>query len=248
VAVLSVAELAEAADVSVRTVRFYQSEGLLPAPERAGRTARYSDTHLDRLRLITELRERGLRLSAIRDFVDRAAPDATADDWLDLTDRLHRPWSDDRPLLLDQQAFRERLRGTPDGTEERLLRDRLVERRADTSPVVYLVPSPGLLDVALAWVDHDIDGEAGSRLLGLLQERLGELARELVVQFTEEVSVAHLAEGGPAAVAELLDRVQPLARRSVELLFAHQMERAQRELVEAVGDLEPARARGDERR
>ena len=60
-----VGEIARAAGVSVDTVRFYQSRGLLPAPERRGRTAIYSDAHLERLRRIRTLNRQGLTLEAV---------------------------------------------------------------------------------------------------------------------------------------------------------------------------------------
>jgi DNA-binding transcriptional MerR regulator len=60
-----VEEIARAAGVSVDTVRFYQSRGLLPPPERRGRTAIYSDQHLDTLRQIRALNRQGLTLEAV---------------------------------------------------------------------------------------------------------------------------------------------------------------------------------------
>ena len=48
----ALAELAAAAELSARTVRFYQATGLLQRPERAGRQVVYTDSHLDRLRQI----------------------------------------------------------------------------------------------------------------------------------------------------------------------------------------------------
>ena len=67
---LRVDELAAQAGVSVDTVRFYQTKGLLPAPEREGRTAWYSDAHLERLERIRSLKEKGFTLAAIRRFVE----------------------------------------------------------------------------------------------------------------------------------------------------------------------------------
>src|SRR6478609_3378878 len=55
-----VAELAEAAGVSVRTVRFYRERRLLQPPRKEGRIAWYGEEHLARLRLIAELLERGV--------------------------------------------------------------------------------------------------------------------------------------------------------------------------------------------
>lgn len=60
------AELAEAAGVSVRTVRYYIAEGLLPPPEGGGARSAYTQGHLDRLRLIARLKAAYLPLRAIR--------------------------------------------------------------------------------------------------------------------------------------------------------------------------------------
>lgn len=74
---LRVEELARSAGVSVDTVRFYQSRGLLPGPRRAGRVALYSEAHLERLRRIRVLRQDGFTLAQIHRLVegdDREAP------------------------------------------------------------------------------------------------------------------------------------------------------------------------------
>ena len=58
-------QLAAACDVSVDTVRFYQSRGLLPQPVREGRVAWYDEQHAERIRRIRKLRSKGLTLAAI---------------------------------------------------------------------------------------------------------------------------------------------------------------------------------------
>ncbi len=58
-------ELCEQAGVSERTVRYYVKQGLLPSPG-TGRGVRWSHEHLERLRLILELKEKHLPLAEIR--------------------------------------------------------------------------------------------------------------------------------------------------------------------------------------
>ncbi|MBI4729711.1 MAG: MerR family transcriptional regulator [Acidobacteria bacterium] len=60
-----VEQLAAACDVSVDTVRFYQSRGLLPQPRREGRVAWYAAGHAERIRRIRELQRQGLSLAVI---------------------------------------------------------------------------------------------------------------------------------------------------------------------------------------
>ncbi len=59
-------ELADKAGVSVRTIRFYIKEGLLPSPQVRGRYAGYSDDYLERLELIRLLKDQFLPLREIR--------------------------------------------------------------------------------------------------------------------------------------------------------------------------------------
>jgi DNA-binding transcriptional MerR regulator len=60
-----VEQLAAACDVSVDTVRYYQSRGLLPPPEREGRVAWYGPEHAERIREVRSLQRKGLTLAAI---------------------------------------------------------------------------------------------------------------------------------------------------------------------------------------
>ena len=65
----SVEQLADAAGVRVDTVRYYQAQGLLPPPKRAGRRALYAESHLKLLRRIRELQRDGLPLAVIKRMV-----------------------------------------------------------------------------------------------------------------------------------------------------------------------------------
>lgn len=62
-----IGELARKANVSVRTIRFYISEGLLPAPQTRGRFTSYDEDALLRLQVIRYLKDAFLPLREIRD-------------------------------------------------------------------------------------------------------------------------------------------------------------------------------------
>lgn len=64
-----VEELAAGAGISVDLVRSYQWKGLLPPPRHQGRVALYGPRHLDRLRVIRELKEEGHSLRIIATMV-----------------------------------------------------------------------------------------------------------------------------------------------------------------------------------
>ncbi|HEX5495616.1 MAG TPA: MerR family transcriptional regulator [Mycobacteriales bacterium] len=78
-------DLAREAGTKVSTVRLYQQRGLLPPPRLVGRTGWYGDGHLDRLRIIGRLQERGYSLAAIRELVDSWESGRSLDDLLGAT-------------------------------------------------------------------------------------------------------------------------------------------------------------------
>lgn len=63
---LTLSELTKHAGVSVRTVRYYIAEGLLPPADGSGPHASYGGGHLDRLRLIQRMKGMYLPLKEIR--------------------------------------------------------------------------------------------------------------------------------------------------------------------------------------
>jgi len=77
-----VEELAAAGGVPVDTIRFYQGRGLLPGPRRVGRTAVYTDSHLERLRRIRSLLADGFSLALIKRALDPSVAGAPAPDSL----------------------------------------------------------------------------------------------------------------------------------------------------------------------
>src|SRR5688500_3225836 len=62
----SLHELAQLSGVTPRTIRFYIEQGLLAAPTALGAKARYTDDHLERLRIIKKLQAAHLPLAEIR--------------------------------------------------------------------------------------------------------------------------------------------------------------------------------------
>ena len=62
---MGIGELADAANLSRRAVRFYIQQGLLHAPRGRGRGRHYDRTHLQALQRITELQAAGHSLDAI---------------------------------------------------------------------------------------------------------------------------------------------------------------------------------------
>ncbi len=62
-------ELAKQANTTVRTIRYYTTEGLLPQPEMDGKFSYYDENHLQRLELILKLKDAYLPLREIRQIM-----------------------------------------------------------------------------------------------------------------------------------------------------------------------------------
>lgn len=68
---MRIGELAERAEVTPRTVRYYESVGLIPPGEREGKGQHYyTEETVARLRKIDQLKQLGLTLEEIRDVID----------------------------------------------------------------------------------------------------------------------------------------------------------------------------------
>ncbi len=68
---MRIGDLTERAEVTPRTVRYYESIGLLPPGEREGNGQHYyTEETLARLRKIDQLKKLGLSLDEIRDVID----------------------------------------------------------------------------------------------------------------------------------------------------------------------------------
>jgi MerR family transcriptional regulator, copper efflux regulator len=73
-----IGDLTERAEVTPRTVRYYESIGLLPPGEREGHGQHsYTEETLARLRKIDQLKKLGLSLEEIRDVIDLYFNDPT---------------------------------------------------------------------------------------------------------------------------------------------------------------------------
>ncbi|MEY9876849.1 DNA-binding transcriptional MerR regulator [Streptacidiphilus sp. MAP12-33] len=106
--------LAQAAGTTVRNVRAYQDRGLLPRADRRGRANVYDDTHLDRLRLIAGLLDRGHTLAGIKELLDAWEDGRSLGGVLGLVAEVTAPWSDERPEYLDRAELMARFGGLHD--------------------------------------------------------------------------------------------------------------------------------------
>jgi AcrR family transcriptional regulator len=74
-------QLAEAADLTVSTIKFYMSQGLLPRPRKSKpNVAFYDEAFLRRLLVIKKMRDEGLSVNSIKSILDKY-PFDRVDEW-----------------------------------------------------------------------------------------------------------------------------------------------------------------------
>lgn len=91
-------QLAFAAHTTVRNIRAYQDRGLLHPPQRRGRVGIYSEIHLARLRIISQLIERGYSLTTIGDLITAWESGRRLSDVLGLEVAVTTAWSKETPV------------------------------------------------------------------------------------------------------------------------------------------------------
>jgi DNA-binding transcriptional MerR regulator len=240
-------ELAAASGVPSRTIRFYQAKGALTAPERRGRVAYYGDEHVERLKLVGHLQDRGLSLKAIRDVIQRAdAGDFSVGEWLGIGEVLQAPWTDDRPRMFTEEELAD-LFGDSNrpGLIADLIRSGMLRREGAGDAAAYVAPSPGLLQIALKLDSAGVSLEAAEKAHEILRRRLSRASDELAEFFVQRANEDGL---DPEEVSRSLEALRAMGIEAVRLVFAQEIERSLRQMVEDGRALPPRRQRTARRR
>ena len=224
---LTIDDLAREAGIPSRTVRFYQTRGLLPRPEMRGRVAHYGPAHVERLRLIAQLQDRGLKIKAIHELLGRVERGETRlEEWLGLEDRLREPWAGDESRIVNADELAALAGDLRPGRLADLVRHGLVARRGGS----FLVPSLALLQLALRLETAGVDLDTVAGLQRTLRKRLSRTAEELAEPFLSRRARKATASHAPA-LGDVLRELRPIALEAVRLVFAQEMERVLREWV-----------------
>ena len=232
-----VEQLAAACDVSVDTVRYYQSRGLLPAPEREGRLAWYGPEHVRRIREVRSLQGKGLTLAAIRRVVVGELGRADAD--LAAAVAAARGTSDAEELLsLEQFARRS---GVPASLIQAVEREGIRLGRIVGGEDRYTTADIEMVRVALRLLEF---GLPLGDLLSLAREAHGSmllLAERAVELFDEHVRkpIRDTAPSDEQAAQQMVEAFRQLLPAVTELVsnhFRRVLLATAEEHIERVGD------------
>jgi len=210
---LTVDELAARAGVTVRTVRFYGTRGLLPPPVIGPRrVGHYGQEHLSRLALIEELQHQGMTLAAIERYLQQLPEGLSAHD-LAIHRAVVASWAPDSAEEVSRAEL-ERRAGRPLSAEDL---DRLVAMsvvREAAAPDTYRVDL-GLLRLGVQLLDVPIAHETILAARTVLLKHTRAAAHELSLLFRDEVSERDSVE----AVKDLSAHMQPLVVQALLTTF-----------------------------
>lgn len=175
-------EIAQRTGIPGRTIREYQTLGLLPPPRRVGRVGYYGVGHVQRLQLIGRLQDRGYSLAGIGDLLTAWRGGDALTDILGLEpDQLVHVDEPGTPATLDQlTTLLPRL--VPDRLDA-LLATGVVEA---CGPDRFCVPSPSLLQLAVDALDADLEPDVVLDLLTALRTAADQVATA-VIQATAQL-------------------------------------------------------------
>ncbi|MFC9589196.1 MerR family transcriptional regulator [Streptomyces sp. NPDC056944] len=222
-------DLAHHSGATVRTIRAYQDRGLLPRPERRGRSNVYGDAHLARLRQIADLLDRGYTLASIKELLEAWDTGRGLGGVLGLVAEVHGPWTDEEADRISRAELDARFGGTPD---EEAIREAVelgvLERLPDREGEEYLVPSPQELAVAAELYAAGVPLAAITGHLRELRDQVEHIASRFLEFTTEHVFARYLEHRPPTdadanEAATMVRRLRPLAQQTVDAELARAM-------------------------
>jgi DNA-binding transcriptional MerR regulator len=227
-----IAELAREAGITVRTLRYYQERKVLPPPRRAGRVGWYSQAHLNRLRIIGQLLDRGHTLGGIGELLSAWEQGYDLADLLGFEHAMTASWSDEVPVPVTVADMSALFKGqvTTEVLEEAI---RLGYIDVDGDRVVHV--SRRLLDATSALAREGIPLPAILSTARELQEGLDKIASLFVGLVVTHVLDRRGGAPPPREVTRLtqtIERLRPIARTALDAEFGRAMDRRARATYE----------------
>lgn len=230
---LTIDELAARSGVTVRTVRFYSTRGLLPPPVIGPRrVGRYGRDHLARLALIEEMQHQGMTLAAIERHLRQLPADLSPHD-LAIHRAVVASWAPDTVETVSRAEL--------DGRAGRPLAEEDVDRLAAMNVIARDGESvrvdTGLLRLAVQLLDVPFSQETILAARGVLTEHARAAAHELSGLLRDAV-----AERDTEDVKSLSAHMHPLVVQALLTTFQRSLKEELREWLDGSGEVRPREA------
>lgn len=229
----TVDQLARAAGTTVRNVRAYQDRGILPAPEKRGRQAIYDTEHLERLRIIDQLLDRGYTISSIKELLDAAEEGRNITEVIGLASAItsrfttEKPQSYSMPQLLKMFGFK--------SMRQPLLKRTIQLGLLQPKGARFICPTPRLLEAGAQMV------QAGLKLDNLLDiieqlrsnvERAANGIVKLIVDELDQYGDDLPPQSEVSRLSDLIWQIRPLAHVAIQAEAYRALDRATNEFFD----------------
>ncbi|MFG2885219.1 MerR family transcriptional regulator [Streptomyces sp. NPDC048297] len=234
---LTIDELAARSGVTVRTVRFYSTRGLLPPPVIGPRrVGHYGRDHLARLALIEEMQHQGMTLTAIERHLRQLPADLSPHD-LAIQRAVVASWAPDTVETVSRAEL-DRRAGRPLTEEnvERLVAMDIIARDGERDGESVRVDT-GLLRLAVQLLDVPFSQETILAARGVLTEHARAAAHELAGLLRDAV-----AERDTEDVKSLSAHMHPLVVQALLTTFQRSLKEELREWLDGPGEERPREA------
>lgn len=226
-------ELARAANTTVRNIRAYQDKGLLPPPALRGRKGIYGGLHLSRLRVISNLLDRGYTLSSIKDLLKGLEQGIGLHEILGIESALASPWGSEESQLVSMPVLASMFGSalTQEGVRKSIELG-LMKPEGDkmrVSSMQTLKAGAALTQTGIPLVDL-LD------ILRSMRSNVERVADDLVKLVSHHVLEQYGDQAIPPKedfpkIAELIWRLRPLAEMAVKAELARAMEKSANEFL-----------------
>jgi len=226
---LTIDELAARTGMTVRTVRYYASEGLLPPPIRRGRIAYYGQPHRLRLDLVRTLQDHGYTLAAIERVLGRIPLDANPAQYA-VHSAVLAPWLPDNSALVTRLALERRIGRSLDDAELGYLEQiGAIEQVGDNA----FRTSPAALGHALELMRLNVPPAVLYESAAIISEHAKAVADGLTDVFIQAIwGPYQRGEIDHDTVVSMLNGLRPLAVQGLVNAFGRAADRAARRGLE----------------
>jgi DNA-binding transcriptional MerR regulator len=209
--------------LSVRNIRSYHERGLLQPPEVRARTGYYGPDHRERVRLIQNLQDEGLKLDGVKRVLEASSSDGLirVKQAADATDQHESPEFVPRQELLD------RLSVAPEDGPDVVATAQKLGILMPVGEDQLQVLSPSLIDAAEEIIRGGMSLDRALELVGQVGRHSEAIAKGFVDGFVDEVWKPFAEAGMPEEdwprIAEAMERTRPVAALVALTVFRQKM-------------------------
>lgn len=225
---LTIDQLVLRTGATSRTIREYQTLGLLDAPRKIGRIGYYDDAHVNRLGVIARLQDRGYSLAGIRDLISAWGAGVGLPAVLGLDNAAASAAADEKPEIVEADRLDEMLPGV---TKRSVLatakQSGLVQRLEDGR---FLIPSPALLQLVSDATTLGVPLPRALTVVAAMRDAAATAAAQVVDVFVSDVWTPHVERGMPAddnrQIESFLLRGRGMLQRGAASMIVRELEHA----------------------